>query len=64
MLNIEPMFHMDDNYEWCWYITDGASDVLAMSTRSFFNYEEARRDYDSIVRRSHIRAVRRLGRNG
>jgi hypothetical protein len=47
MCIVNPMFHMDSDYNWRWYITDAQANILCMSAVSFFNYEDARRDYDA-----------------
>jgi hypothetical protein len=49
---IDPMFHMDADYMWRWYITDERGSLAAMSTGSFFKYEDARRNYDDTMRRA------------
>lgn len=42
----EPMFHMDESYNWRWYIVDSYGHFIAMSVLSFFRYEDAKRDYE------------------
>jgi hypothetical protein len=46
MCIVNPMFHMDMDYNWRWYIISDQGLVLCMSARSFFSHEDARRDYD------------------
>lgn len=46
MPNENPMFHMDTEYNWRWYITNPFGNPVSMSARSFFNYEDAKRDYE------------------
>nr|WP_165388369.1 hypothetical protein [Sphingomonas populi] len=46
MRTVNPMFHMDVDYNWRWYLTGDRGKVLCISARSFFNFEDARRDYD------------------
>lgn len=41
-----PMFHMDLDYNWRWYVTDASGRPIFMSARSFFNFEDAKRDYE------------------
>ncbi len=43
---VNPMFHMDPDFLWRWYITSSAGKLLAMSTESFFSHEDARRNFD------------------
>lgn len=49
MENIVPMFHMDEQSMWRWYLTSGGV-ALAVSLRSFFYYEDARRNYEDAMR--------------
>jgi len=51
MLCISPMFHMDPDYNWRWYVTDPKGNLTSMSAQSFFLYEDARRNYDLMHRR-------------
>lgn len=46
-----PIIHMDLDYMWRWYIINAAGNTKCMSTRSFFAYEDARRDFDATRRR-------------
>ncbi|MCW2337398.1 hypothetical protein M2337_001631 [Sphingobium sp. B2D3A] len=46
MPNENPMFHMDQNYDWRWFITDQHGNLVLMSAHSFFNFEDAKRDYE------------------
>jgi hypothetical protein len=43
---VTPMFHMDQDFYWRWYITSATGQLLAMSTESFFTFEEARENFD------------------
>lgn len=43
-----PMFHMDQDYMWRWYITDAHGQSCCMSAREFFHYEDARSDFDAV----------------
>jgi hypothetical protein len=55
MCTVNPMFHMDMDYNWRWYITSDQGEVLCVSNRSFFDFEDARRDYD--VTHGHFMAL-------
>lgn len=44
MCDVNPMFHMDQDYMWRWYLIDDYGNLVAISARSFFNFEDARRD--------------------
>ena len=46
MPNVDPMFHMDMDYNWIWFICDQLGSPILVSARSFFDYEEAKRDYE------------------
>jgi len=48
---MNPIIHMDRDYMWRWYITNSAGKTRCMSTRNFFNYEDARRDFDATRKR-------------
>jgi hypothetical protein len=48
MSDLVPMFHMDADYRWRWYLTDHRSIVVVMSVQAFFSYEEACRDYEAV----------------
>lgn len=48
---VNPMFHMDSDYLWRWYITDDHGKSVSMSVDAFFKYEDARRNYDDMHRR-------------
>jgi hypothetical protein len=48
---VNPMFHMDSDYLWRWYITDAGGKSVGMSADSFFRFEDARRNYDDMRRR-------------
>jgi hypothetical protein len=43
---VKPMFHMDPDFSWRWYITNAAGKLLAMSIETFFSHEDARRNFD------------------
>lgn len=51
MPSVSPMFHMDPDYNWRWYVTDADGKLACMSVQSFFDHEDARRDYDLMQRR-------------
>jgi hypothetical protein len=42
----EPLFHMDADYDWRWYIVDSRNKLVAMSANSFFKFEDAKRDFE------------------
>jgi hypothetical protein len=46
MCDINPMFHMDSDYMWRWFVTDAHGNLVCVSARWFFACEEARRNYD------------------
>jgi hypothetical protein len=43
---VKPMFHMDPDILWRWYITSAAGKLLAMSVEAFFSYDDAKRNFD------------------
>ena len=47
MLALAPLFHMNGNYMWQWYVTDGEGRLALMSAHEFFYFEDARRDYEA-----------------
>lgn len=49
MCTINPMLHMDKDYSWRWYITKPDGSLSAMSTTSFFDVQDARRDFDKCA---------------
>jgi len=51
MPDVEPLFHMDSDYNWRWYIPDVKGSLVCMSTRSFFYYDEAKQDFDAVRQR-------------
>ncbi len=51
MIIVNPMFHMDADFNWRWYIISDRGDPICISTQSFFNYDDARRDFDDFQRR-------------
>ena len=50
MCTVNPMFHMDADYMWRWYNTDRHGNLVSMSLRGFFAFEDARRNYDEAQR--------------
>lgn len=48
---LNPMFHMDKDYMWRWFTTSPTGRPLSISTRAFFLYEDAKRDFDAAQRR-------------
>lgn len=44
MCDVNPMFHMDSDYMWRWYILDATGGLVAISAKAFFKFEDARRD--------------------
>ena len=51
MCDVNPMFHMDSNYDWRWYTTRADGSLSAMSAESFFDHAAAVRDFDAAQRR-------------
>ena len=47
---VNPMFHMDKDYNWCWFVIDDRGQQLSMSSRVFFRFEDARMNYDEVHR--------------
>lgn len=47
MCTVNPMFHMGPDYSWRWYITDAYGNLVCMSAGRFFDFEDARRNYDA-----------------
>lgn len=47
MVDFNPMFHMDRDYMWRWYIVGARGKLVCMSTTVFSFYEEARQDLES-----------------
>lgn len=47
MPNYHPMFHMDKDYNWRWYIIDSYGVLICISANSFFKFEDAKRDYET-----------------
>jgi hypothetical protein len=54
MPDVNPMTHMDPDYMWRWYVTNANGGLLCMSTESFFNHEDALRDFDSVRRQFRL----------
>ena len=46
MCDVNPLFHMDHDYMWRWFVTDVHGNLLSISTGAFFDFEDARRDYN------------------
>jgi hypothetical protein len=46
MCTVNTMFHMDKDYSWRWYIINASGKSSCISARSFFNFEDAKRNYD------------------
>lgn len=46
MPNHSPMFHMDEDYNWRWYIVDSYGNLICISAESFFEFDEAKQDYE------------------
>lgn len=46
MPDYNPLFHMDMGYNWRWYLTDASGRPILMSAHSFFDFEDAKRDYE------------------
>ena len=47
---VNPMFHMDKDYNWRWFVINDHGQQLSMSSRVFFRFEDARRNYDEVHR--------------
>ncbi len=47
---VNPMFHMDSDYLWRWYITDNHGKSVSVSVDSFFQFEDASGNYDDMHR--------------
>lgn len=43
---VKPMFLMDENNRWYWYIISSEGVLVAISARSFGTFAEVRRDFD------------------
>lgn len=51
MPSVSPMFHMDPDYNWRWYIIDVDGNLTCVSAKSFFAHADARRNYELMHRR-------------
>ncbi|VVT02803.1 conserved hypothetical protein [Sphingomonas sp. EC-HK361] len=50
MCDINPMFHMDTDYMWRWFVTDVYGNLVCISANAFFSFEDVRLDYDNARR--------------
>ncbi len=49
MSALSPMFHMDEYYDWRWFLTDNDGKLISVSAQAFFNYDDAKRDYNAAI---------------
>ena len=49
MLILNPILHMDRAYMWRWYHLDDRGKPAFIAAKSFFKYEDCRRDYEASM---------------
>lgn len=49
MSALSPMFHMDEKYDWRWFLTDKNGKLVSMSVQAFFKYDDAKQDYIAAI---------------
>lgn len=45
MCDVNPMYHMDVDYMWRWFVTSEAGSFVAISANAFFKFEDAKQDW-------------------
>lgn len=57
MCDVNPMFHMDADYMWRWYVTSSTGGLLSISANAFFRFEDVKLDWDAAQGRYMSRAA-------